>query len=270
MTEQQACTLCGAGGHTAAQCNWNKSQDLHPDMKRVYDVIGLHYSHPVSVLIANFENTKRFAELLHAVEREFFMVPGEPSDEPEDQGCEPDDVCLVRCWGSTQEQYIEQFRDALSALQARAALAQPSPAPELEQSQGAEVFLTLTGEITQLKAKLAEMEKQAPLAWVDADWIAQVSDPRGAGCTVRRAYGSAGADLAPLYRKPVAQAGQVPEEWRDMIASLQWHYRDHDDHWHRSQGYYCSQCGGEQSAGHKEGCELSALLAAAPAQGGGA
>lgn len=23
MTEQQACTLCGAGGHTAAQCNWN-------------------------------------------------------------------------------------------------------------------------------------------------------------------------------------------------------------------------------------------------------
>lgn len=25
MTEQQACTLCGAGGHTAAQCNWNKA-----------------------------------------------------------------------------------------------------------------------------------------------------------------------------------------------------------------------------------------------------
>ncbi|PWU30125.1 hypothetical protein DK254_08360 [Pseudomonas sp. RW407] len=23
MTEQQACTLCGAGGHTAAQCHWN-------------------------------------------------------------------------------------------------------------------------------------------------------------------------------------------------------------------------------------------------------
>lgn len=27
MTEQQACTLCGAGGHTAAQCNWNKADD---------------------------------------------------------------------------------------------------------------------------------------------------------------------------------------------------------------------------------------------------
>lgn len=37
---------------------------------------------------------------------------------------------------------------------------------ELEQSQGAEMFLTLTGEITQLKAKLAELEEQqsAPVA----------------------------------------------------------------------------------------------------------
>ncbi|WP_425327640.1 hypothetical protein [Pseudomonas nitroreducens] len=26
MTEQQACTLCGAGGHLAAQCNWNKAE----------------------------------------------------------------------------------------------------------------------------------------------------------------------------------------------------------------------------------------------------
>ncbi|TGC63315.1 hypothetical protein C9F00_24405 [Salmonella enterica subsp. enterica serovar Wilhelmsburg] len=32
MTEQQACTLCGAGGHTAAQCNWNKADGAHvPD-----------------------------------------------------------------------------------------------------------------------------------------------------------------------------------------------------------------------------------------------
>jgi hypothetical protein len=132
MTEKQGCTLCGADGHLAAQCNWNKEEtaqaELHPDLKRVYDVIGLHYSHPVSILIANFENTKRFAELLHAVEREFFMVPGEPSDEPEDEGCEPDDVCLMSCWGSTQEQYLEQFRDALAVIQVRAALAQPSPA----------------------------------------------------------------------------------------------------------------------------------------------
>jgi hypothetical protein len=82
----------------------------------VYDLIGLSYSQPVSVLLVNFKNIIRFANLLHAIEREFLMVPGEPSDEPEDEGCEPDDVCLVNCWGSTEQQYIEQFRSALDTL----------------------------------------------------------------------------------------------------------------------------------------------------------
>lgn len=67
--------------------------------------------------------------------------------------------------------------------------------------------------VPKLEARLAALEKQEPLAWVDTDWIAQVSDPRGAGCTVRRAYGSAGADLTPVYPSPVAQAGQVPDEF---------------------------------------------------------
>ncbi len=35
MTEQQACTLCGAGGHLAAQCNWNKAEA--PQVERVPD-----------------------------------------------------------------------------------------------------------------------------------------------------------------------------------------------------------------------------------------
>jgi len=85
-------------------------------LRRVYDVFGLGYNHHISVLLANVENTNRFSDLLHAVEREFFMVPGEPSDEPEDEGCEPDDVCLVNSWGSSQEQYLEQFRTALTTL----------------------------------------------------------------------------------------------------------------------------------------------------------
>lgn len=83
-------------------------------LRRVYDVFGLDYSHHVSVLLANVENTKRFSELLDAVEREFFMVPGEPSDYPEDEGCEPDDECLVNSWGANStEHYLEQFRTAL-------------------------------------------------------------------------------------------------------------------------------------------------------------
>lgn len=66
-----------------------------------------------SVILTNISNIQRFSGLLDAVEREFFMVPGEPSDELEDEGSEPDDVCLLNRWGSNQEQYLGQFRQAL-------------------------------------------------------------------------------------------------------------------------------------------------------------
>ncbi|WP_447781009.1 hypothetical protein [Pseudomonas plecoglossicida] len=89
---------------------------LHPDLARIYDIFGLHHSHPVSVLEVNVRNTKRFSDLLQAVEDEFLMVPGTPSDEPENEGCPVDDECLVNRWGSTQEDYIEQFRAALTIL----------------------------------------------------------------------------------------------------------------------------------------------------------
>ncbi|GFM83142.1 hypothetical protein PSCICN_38340 [Pseudomonas cichorii] len=74
---------------------------LHPDLARIYGIFGLHHSHSVGVLLVNIQNTKHFADLLHAVEREFFMVPGKPSGEPEDEGAPVDDECLVNCWGST-------------------------------------------------------------------------------------------------------------------------------------------------------------------------
>lgn len=65
-----------------------------------------------NTVITNLKNIKRFSEYLHAVERQFFMVEGELNEDyPED---EPEDVCLVNSWGSTKEQYIEQFREALS------------------------------------------------------------------------------------------------------------------------------------------------------------
>lgn len=68
-------------------------------------------------VMVNIENTKRFADLLHAIESEFFMVPCEPDEnnEPDD---EPQYECLLSCWGSTQEQYIEQFREALKKIAA--------------------------------------------------------------------------------------------------------------------------------------------------------
>lgn len=84
-----------------------------PELARIYNVFGLSSNHEMSTLLVNIENTKRFSDLLHAVEREFFMVPGEPSGEPEDEGAPIDDDCLVNCWGSTSGDYLKQFKAAL-------------------------------------------------------------------------------------------------------------------------------------------------------------
>lgn len=65
-------------------------------------------------VMTNIENTHKFAKLLHAIESEFFMVPGEPDEDYPDE--EPSDDCLLNCWGSTQEQYVEQFRAALPSV----------------------------------------------------------------------------------------------------------------------------------------------------------
>ncbi|GJL33550.1 hypothetical protein TUM17576_03700 [Enterobacter hormaechei] len=74
-----------------------------------------------STILTNVENAVRFAKQLHAIEREFFMVPGEPDEDYPDD--EPADVCLVNCWGSTTERYVEQFREALARV------THPAPVP---------------------------------------------------------------------------------------------------------------------------------------------
>ena len=85
------------------------------DLEQVYDAFGIgSQARTLSTLLTNIGNTKRFSEYLDAVEREFFMVPG-ASDE-DDPDAEPDDECLVNRWGSTQAQYVEQFRNALQTI----------------------------------------------------------------------------------------------------------------------------------------------------------
>lgn len=106
-------------------------------------------------------------------------------------------------------------------------------------------------------ARVAELEKQEPVAWVEV---------------IDRDYGPYnfhGKRLLPkgkhqLYAAPVAQAQHsVPEEWHGMLANLQWHYEPYDDHYHRDQGFYCPVCGGEKDEGHKQGCNLAKLIATA-------
>jgi hypothetical protein len=66
-----------------------------------------------STILTSLRNIKKFAEMLHAIERNFFMVPGEVDEDfPDD---EPEDECVLNCWGSTIEEYVEQFRAAQAA-----------------------------------------------------------------------------------------------------------------------------------------------------------
>ncbi|MCG8907317.1 hypothetical protein [Pseudomonas sp. DP-17] len=187
---------------------------------------------------------------------------------------------------------------SMEVWEQRAALAQPSPAPELERPEVV-AWCTESGGYTEdrrvaeqrnasglgpyrplvsleqhdrivgaLRFERQQMDRACTACINELDAAQALAD--ALAVQVLKLGGSLGFARPgeKMEHAPVAQAGQVPEEWRDMLANLQWHYRDHDDHWHRPQGYYCPQCGGEQSAGHKDGCELAALLAAAPAQGG--
>lgn len=102
---------------------------LSDDLRRVYEAFGIgEKARNIGVLLVNIENVKRFAEYLDAVEHEFFMVPGEPDEDHPDE--EAADECLVNRWGSSKEQYVEQFRAALQRLTraSAATVAEPSVA----------------------------------------------------------------------------------------------------------------------------------------------
>lgn len=102
MTEQQACTLCGAGGHTAANCIWNGSEK------------GLALAQRID------KNLAERAQFESWVRREW---PGAPLHHVRDALPVSDPRYGEYCNENIQRGWV--------GWQARAALAQPSPAPEL-------------------------------------------------------------------------------------------------------------------------------------------
>ena len=70
--------------------------------------IGAEARKEPEIILANARNTVKFANLLHAVEREFFMSPDDENE------------CLVNCWGSTEAQYLDSMRAALQAAPVQA------------------------------------------------------------------------------------------------------------------------------------------------------
>lgn len=105
---------------TAAQVA--ASNPAEAELAQIYDLFGIgSEARSIQTLMVSLRNVLHFTDLLHAVEREFFMVPGEVDDEfPDD---EPADECLVNCWGSTAEEYIEQFRAAITTMASKPAAA---------------------------------------------------------------------------------------------------------------------------------------------------
>lgn len=106
MTEQQACTLCGVGGHTAANCIWNGSE------KCLALVQGID------------KNLAERAQFESWVRREW---PGAPLHHVRDALPVNDPRYGEYCNENIQRGWV--------GWQARAALAQPSPAPELERRE---------------------------------------------------------------------------------------------------------------------------------------
>lgn len=86
------------------------------DLERVYDEFGIGAkARSIGILLGNVSNAMRRAECLAAIEREFFMVPGEVDEDYPDQ--EPSDECLLN-WGHGPADYVESFREALRTITA--------------------------------------------------------------------------------------------------------------------------------------------------------
>ena len=123
MTEQQACTLCGAGGHTAAQCNWNDRRltfTLESLTEALGNVMCLHEL-GVELIAANvFRQHPEQAESAQG-EREAFEA-----HESRERRLSPADQKFWFRRGAVADYDIKSIDDAWKAWKARAALAQPA------------------------------------------------------------------------------------------------------------------------------------------------
>lgn len=91
-----------------------RAEAAEHDLLRIYEGFGIgELARSPSTALQNLRTLKHFADLVRAVELEFFMVPGDISDDPEDEGAQNEDECLLNSWGSTREEYLAQFKAAL-------------------------------------------------------------------------------------------------------------------------------------------------------------
>lgn len=93
----------------------SKCRELAEFKSRVYAQMGAGCDAPEFAITEGVNNLHRFADTLHAIEREFF------TKEVPDEECEGETVeeCSL-CWGMTVEQYVSEFGKCLDEVRAGA------------------------------------------------------------------------------------------------------------------------------------------------------
>lgn len=89
----------------------SKCRELAEFKSRVYAQMGAGCEAPEFSITEGLSNLRRFADTLHAIEREFF------TKEVPDEECEGETVeeCPL-CWGMTVEQYVSEFGKCLAEV----------------------------------------------------------------------------------------------------------------------------------------------------------
>lgn len=111
----------------------SKCRELAEFKSRVYAQMGAGCEAPEFSITEGLSNLRRFADTLHAIEREFF------TKEVPDEECEGETVeeCPL-CWGMTVEQYVSEFGKCLAEVRAQGvemfALQQSQIAADQDQS----------------------------------------------------------------------------------------------------------------------------------------
>lgn len=107
---------------------------------------------------------------------------------------------------------VELYRDApelhevvLASEALAACAARDARIVELESGQSADMFLTLTGEITQLRAELAAIKAQEPTGWYTEGHLDDKSATTYSLAVAER-WVEKGWPVSPLYAAPVSEA----------------------------------------------------------------
>lgn len=178
-------------------------------LDRIGDLFGIGaLARSEGTILANVRNTIRRAECLSAIEHAFFMEPAEPDEDFPDE--DPGEECMLG-WGRDPQQYVEQFRAALTKIAAPAAQVQADVRDQasVEQATGAKEGAEITDAARDVLAERRRQMEQEGWTPAHDDEHGDGSMADAAGCYAAFAYSWSGLGRppslwpwAPVWWKP--------------------------------------------------------------------